>query len=202
MGVLNTTSTKQTINLSQLKQNSRTWVDKKSGQKRLRPNDTDTEIILAPDSKEGVSAGNESNIIVKKQKITRMLPISDVCKLDELVSLENDTCDVKEENTGRDSILRKQWLTSDHMNNVNKLMQQAGYSINGFQDILLAPVLKKNGMWHIPAEGFNSQRSPSTNIHYNSQKHWVTTIQYENGDIYLLDSDLGKKYGFVFKWLI
>ena len=63
-----------------------------------------------------------------------MLPISDVCKLDELVSLENDTCDVKQENTGRDSILGKQWLTSDHMNNVNKLMQQAGYSVNGFQD--------------------------------------------------------------------
>ena len=121
-----------------------------------------------------------------------MLPISDVCKLDELVSLENDTCDVKQENSRRDSLLGKQWLTSDHMNNVNKLMQQAGYSVQGFQDTLLAPVLKKNGMWHIPTEGFNSQRSPSTNIHYNSQKHWVTTIQYENGDIYLLDSDLGK----------
>ena len=49
-----------------------------------------------------------------------------------------------------------------------------------------------DGMWYIPTKGFNSQRSPSTNIHYNSQKHWVTTIQYENGDIYLLDSDLGK----------
>ena len=43
-----------------------------------------------------------------------MLPISDVCKLDELVSLKNDICDVKQENTGRDSILGKQWLTSDH----------------------------------------------------------------------------------------
>ena len=51
-----------------------------------------------------------------------MLPISAVCKLDELVSLGNDTCYVKQENTGRDSILDKQWLTSDHMNNVNKLM--------------------------------------------------------------------------------
>ena len=71
-------------------------------------------------------------------------------------------------------------------------MQQADYSVNGFQGTLLAPVLKKNGMWHIPAEGFNSQRSPSTNIHYNSQKHWATTIQYKNGDIYLLNSDLGK----------
>ena len=43
-----------------------------------------------------------------------------------------------------------------------------------------------------PTEGFNSQKSPSTNIHYNSQKHWVTTFQYENGNIYLLKSDLGK----------
>ena len=60
-------------------------------------------------------------------------------------------------------------------------------------DSIIGPVLKKNGMWYIPTKGFNSQRSPSTNIHYNSQKHWVTTFQYENGDIYLLDSDLGKK---------
>ena len=68
VGVLNTTSTKWTINLSQLKRNSRTRVDKKSGQKWPRPNNTDTEIIPAPDSKESVSASNESNIIVKKQK--------------------------------------------------------------------------------------------------------------------------------------
>ena len=29
------------------------------------------------------------------------------------------------------------------------------------------------------------------NIHYNSQKHWVTSFQYENGDIYLIDSSTG-----------
>ena len=77
------------------------------------------------------------------------------------------------------------------MSNVNKLMLDIGYSVNGFQDSLLAPVFQK-GRWHIPANGFSSKKSPSVNIHYNSQKHWVTSFQHEDGDIYLLDSDLGK----------
>ena len=34
----------------------------------------------------------------------------------------------------------------------------------------------------------SSQSSP-TNIHYNSENHWVTSFQFE----YLLDGDLGKK---------
>ena len=54
------------------------------------------------------------------------------------------------------SIVGKEWLTSDHMSNVDKLMLDAGYSVNGFQDSLLAPVFQK-GRWHIPANGFSSK---------------------------------------------
>ena len=57
---------------------------------------------------------------------------------------------------------------------------------------MLAPVLQKNGTWHIPAKGFRSQNSPSTNIHYNSINHWVAYFQFESGEIYLLDSALRK----------
>ena len=78
------------------------------------------------------------------------------------------------------------------MDHVNKLMIEADYSLSGFQDTMLAPVLKKNGTWHIPAKGFRSQNSPSTNIHYNSKNHWVASFQFESGEIYLLDSALGK----------
>ena len=55
-------------------------------------------------------------------------------------------------------ILGMQWLTSDHMSNVNKLMIKDEYSLHGFQDTLLAPVKKKNGTWHIPASGFKNQK--------------------------------------------
>ena len=69
----------------------------------------------------------------------------------------------------KDNIIEKHWLNSDYMSKVSKLMLQAGYSLNGFQDTLLAPLLKKNGAWHIPTDGSKSQRSPSTTIHYSSQ---------------------------------
>ena len=57
---------------------------------------------------------------------------------------------------------------------------------------MLVPVLQKNGTWHIPAKGFRNQNSPSTNICYNSKNHWVASFQFESGEIYLLDSALGK----------
>ena len=93
----------------------------------------------------------------------------------------------------QDGISGKQWLTSDHMGAVNHIMIDAHYLINGFQDTLLAPKLQKDGMWFIPSNGFQSQASPSVNIHHNSQKHWVTSFQLENGDIHLLDSSVGKQ---------
>ena len=73
------------------------------------------------------------------------------------------------------------------------LLLQAGYSVNGFQDTMLAPVLKKNDMWHIPAEGFKNQTSPSTNIQYNKNNQWVPYFHNEDGDVYLIDSDLDKQ---------
>ena len=48
---LEITSVKRTYNLTQLKRNSRSRVDKKSGRKKPRPNDCDIEIVPASDSK-------------------------------------------------------------------------------------------------------------------------------------------------------
>ena len=80
----------------------------------------------------------------------------------------------------KDSILGQQWFNTDHLSKFNRLIQQAGYSLNGFKDTLLTPLLKKNGVWHIPADGFKSLRSPVTNHHYNSQKHLVTSLQFDD----------------------
>ena len=60
---------------------------------------------------------------------------------------------------------------SDHMSAVNKLMIETRYSVHGFQETTLAPVLKKDGTWHIPSNGFESKNSPSVNLHYNGNKH-------------------------------
>ena len=60
-----------------------------------------------------------------------------------LIHLENDSDCVTKERDLKDSTLGKQWLNSDHMSSVNILLQQAGYSVNGFQDTMLAPVLKR-----------------------------------------------------------
>ena len=105
--------------------------------------------------------------------------------------IDIDSSMLSEKEKALTNIHGKQWLNSDHMSHVNKLMVDAGFSINGLQDTLLAPTLQKSGKWQIPANGFNSQKPPSVNIHYNSQKHWVTSFQYENGDIYLIDSNTG-----------
>ena len=72
-------------------------------------------------------------------------------------------------------------------------MLNAKYTVSGFQDTMLAPILQKNGRWHIPGDGFTCQKPPSANIHYNSQQHLVISFQFENGDIYLLDSSLDQK---------
>ena len=53
--------------------------------------------------------------------------------------------------------------------------------------------MQKDQTWFIPDNGLQSQAPPSVNINYNSQKHWVTSFQFENGDIYLLDSGLQRK---------
>ena len=78
------------------------------------------------------------------------------------------------------------------MSNVNKLMLKESYSLNGFQETNLAPVLLKNGTWITSDNGFRNQSAPSTNVHYNGNKYWVASFQYEDGDIYLLDIDLRK----------
>ena len=73
-------------------------------------------------------------------------------------------------------IFGKQWLSSDHMSEVNKLMLEAGFCGNRFQEKNTVPLLNKGGMWCIPDNGFESKKSPSVNIHYNSKKHRVTSF--------------------------
>ena len=107
------------------------------------------------------------------------------------VDLDDNAEIISKGKTVTDGILGKEWLNSDHMSAVNKLMIEARYSVHGFQETTLAPVLKKDGTWHIPSNGFESKNSPSVNLHYNGNKHWVTSFEFENGDIYLLDSYLG-----------
>jgi hypothetical protein len=48
------------INMTQLRKNSRTTTDKKSGRKRPRPKDVDVEVIPAPDSEEAMNKKREN----------------------------------------------------------------------------------------------------------------------------------------------
>ena len=123
----------------------------------------------------------------------------DTCIHNDLVNLESKSGILSKEKSELQHLtngtLVTQWLISDHMSNVNKLMTKSGYSLHGFQETLLAPI-KKNGTWHIPANGFKNQKPPSVNIHYNGQKHWATSFQFEDGDVFLLDNDVGKRICF------
>ena len=132
------------------------------------------------------------NPFTKKFKV-----ISNEClnMLKELIDLESaNQCTTFNDNKRANyNILGKQWLTSNHISSVNKLIVDVGNSLNVFQDTLLVPVLEKKGTWHIPANGFRGQKLSSTNIHYNGQNHWVTSFQYKDGNIYLLNNNLGKR---------
>ena len=78
LGIHNIIPGKININLSQLKRNSRTRVDKKSGRKQPRPNDMDTEIILAPDSQETTLAMSNNHSQGKKPKLENIAKHSDL----------------------------------------------------------------------------------------------------------------------------
>ena len=157
----------------------------------------DTEIIPAPDSQETILAMNNNHSQGKKPKLENIAKHSDLLDMYErsdLIDIESSvSIDTSGCQTLKNALLGNQWLNSDQMYNVNKLMLDAKYTVNGFQDTMLAPILQKNGRWHIAGDGFTCQKPPSANIHYNSQQHWVTSFQFENGDIYLLDSSLGQK---------
>ena len=78
------------------------------------------------------------------------------------------------------------------MSAVNKMMITANFSVNGFQETVLMPILQKDNSWFSPSNGFQPRESPSVNIHHNSNNHWVCSFQFENDDcVYLLDSSLG-----------
>ena len=56
----------------------------------------------------------------------------------ESVSTNTSGCQALE-----NAILGKQWLNSGPMYNVNKLILDARYNVNGFQDTILAPILQR-----------------------------------------------------------
>jgi hypothetical protein len=58
---------------------------------------------------------------------------------------------------------------------------------NGFRDTTLAPI-KLNDKW-ISNNSFQTQSHPSVQIHHTGpSQHWVTSIQLDKTNIYLLDS--------------
>ena len=82
---------------------------------------------------------------------------------------------------------------------VNDLMLSTNFSVNGFQDTLLAPTLNAEGTWNLTSNVFKGQKSLSINIHHTGQD-WCVSFQYETDDsVYVLDSNLGKKAKH-FKW--
>ena len=77
---------------------------------------------------------------------------------------------------------------------VNDLLLSTNFSVNGFQDTLLAPTLKADGTWNLTNNCFKNQKSPSVNIHDTGQDHWCASFQYETDDgVYVLESNLGNK---------
>ncbi|VDI27201.1 Hypothetical predicted protein [Mytilus galloprovincialis] len=86
----------------------------------------------------------------------------------------------------KQNILNNQYLCSDIIISTQNLLKFEFPEINGFQETTLAPV-KVNGKW-VSETGFQSQESPSVQIHHNGNAHWVLSLQTRDGNIYLLDS--------------
>ena len=138
VGNHNVMPSKRTLNLSQLKRNSRKGPDKKSGRKQPQPNDTDVEIISAPDSHESTESTKKFIQTIENIKTESL----DTCICNDLVNFESKA-DILSKGKSElqhltNGILVIQWFTSDHMSNVNKLISKDGYSLHGFQDTLLS----------------------------------------------------------------
>ncbi|CAG2237060.1 unnamed protein product [Mytilus edulis] len=86
----------------------------------------------------------------------------------------------------KQNILNNKYLCSDIIISTQNLLKFEFPEINGFQETTLAPV-KLNGKW-VSETGFQSQESPSVQIHHNGNAHWVLSLQTRDGNIYLLDS--------------
>ncbi|CAG2200582.1 unnamed protein product [Mytilus edulis] len=86
----------------------------------------------------------------------------------------------------KQNILNNNYLCSDIIISTQNLLKFEFPEINGFQETTLAPV-KLNGKW-VSETGFQSQESPSLQIHHNGNAHWVLSLQTRDGNIYLLDS--------------
>ncbi|CAG2245650.1 unnamed protein product [Mytilus edulis] len=86
----------------------------------------------------------------------------------------------------KQNILNNKYLCSDIIISTQNLLKFEFPEINGFQETTLAPV-KVDGKW-VSETGFQSQESPSVQIHHNGNAHWVLSLQTRDGNIYLLDS--------------
>ena len=48
-------------------------------------------------------------------------------------------------------------------------MLDSEFSVSGFQEPTLGPILQNKGSWLIPEDGFESRTSPRVNIHHTGQ---------------------------------
>ena len=82
----------------------------------------------------------------KKPKLTNIAKHDDLLDTygcGDAIDIESVSIDTSGHQTLENAILGKQWLNSDQMYNVNKLILDARYNINGLQDTMLAPILQK-----------------------------------------------------------
>ena len=84
-------------------------------------------------------------------------------------------------------IMDNKELCSDIICFAQSILKKQFPDSNGFHDTTLAPI-KLNDKW-ISNNSFQTQSHPSVQIHHTGlSQHWVTSIQLDKTNIYLLDS--------------
>ena len=150
------TNSKRTLNLSQLKCNSRSCIEKKSGRKHPRLHYTDVTINPAPDS--------------ELKDIFTNVPRKHNCHEPKFWTNETLCVNmISEKRVTKD----EEWLSSDHMSAIKQLLREHCVSVNVLQDTTLVP-LKKKSKLVFNRKGFKTMSTPSANIHYNGNHHLVT----------------------------
>ncbi|CAG2232922.1 unnamed protein product [Mytilus edulis] len=174
----------------------------------IKPNKTPkiSTVFSTPKSKKKLELSvieedaGETHIIDEKKnstEINKSLPVKkrkiDDINLDEMETPTKKTKTLSDlpwvaycSQQHKQNILNNNYLCSDIIISTQNLLKFEFPEINGFQETTLAPV-KLNGKW-VSETGFQSQESPSLQIHHNGNAHWVLSLQTRDGNIYLLDS--------------
>ena len=75
------------------------------------------------------------------------------------------------------------------MTAANLIASKQFSELNGFQSTVKIPFRNKEGDWQIPNGPLMSQISPSVQIHFTGNSHWITSFQFEcDSNVCLLDS--------------